>query len=43
MRPMSWRDIHLLGWIGKFHACSDACEKKIRGRVLRPEKAEDDE
>lgn len=29
---LPWRDVHLEGWVGVMHACSDGCENGIRIR-----------
>lgn len=36
--PVPWRIVTVRSW-GDFHACCDICEKVIRGRYERPEKA----
>lgn len=33
--PDPWRKVHLTGWAGSFHACSEKCECAIRERYER--------
>lgn len=28
--PEPWRAVEIKGWVGEFHACSDACEVAIQ-------------